>query len=141
MIRTLQKNTFFHYPFVFDVLRVFFGAVLVYKGIEFLNSDLMELAVNNSANKGMAFILVHHVTFTLIVGGALIAFGLITRLAALFQLLLYVGMLVNANTDVGLYSVYQERIFAIFAIIISIFFVFYGSGYYSLDHYLKRRKT
>jgi len=141
MIRTLG-NKALHYPFVFDVIRVALGIFLFLKGIEFIKDGVaMEEIVKNSRVPGFGFILVHQVAFAYLVGGILISIGLITRLASFFILLIYFGMLINGNTEYGLYSVYYDKVMAVIMTIVLVFYVIYGSGYYSVSHYMGRHKT
>jgi uncharacterized membrane protein YphA (DoxX/SURF4 family) len=102
-------------------------------------SSLNEI-IDNSRVGGLAMILEHHVAFTLLAGGILITLGLLTRLAIIFQLPVFIGVLLNPHVKYGLYSVYNEYTFSIFMVLILVVMLIYGSGPYSVDHFLKRSK-
>jgi uncharacterized membrane protein YphA (DoxX/SURF4 family) len=126
-----------HCPFVLDLMRIIIGAILFYKGVMFVqDSDSLNQIINNSRIGGMAFILEHHVAFTLLVGGILIAIGMLTRLAILFQFPVFIGAIVNQHVQYGLYSVYSELTFSIIITLILIALFVVGSGPFSVDHYL-----
>ena len=129
-----------HCPFVLDLMRVILGVIIFYKGVMFVqDSDSLFQIINNSRIGGLAFILEHHVAFTLLVGGILITLGMLTRLAILFQFPLFIGAIVNYHVQYGLYSVYSELTFSIIITMVLILFFFIGSGPFSVDHYLFRK--
>lgn len=126
-----------HCPFVLDLLRIILGAVIFYKGVMFVqDGDALNQIINNSRIGGLAFILEHHVAFTLLVGGILIAIGMLTRLAIVFQLPVFIGAVINYQVDYGLYSVYSELTFSIVITLVLIAFFFIGPGPFSVDHYI-----
>lgn len=75
--------------------------------------------------------------FTLLVGGVLIALGLITRIAILFQLPVFIGVIFNQHAQYGLYSVYSELGFAIVITAVLIAFLVLGSGKFSVDYAMR----
>lgn len=130
-----------HCPFVLDLMRVMVGIVLFYKGILFVqDGDALNQIIANSRIGGMAFILEHHVAFTLLVGGILIAIGLLTRIAILFQFPVFIGVIINQHVNYGLYSVYSEVTFAIIITLVLILFFVIGPGPFSADHYVFRKE-
>ena len=77
---------------------------------------------------------IHYVAPAHLVGGLLIAFGLLTRWALIAQIPILIGaILINF---IGVMSV-GNLIEAIVVFLISVFFIFYGSGKHSVDYYLK----
>jgi uncharacterized membrane protein YphA (DoxX/SURF4 family) len=103
------------------------------------DSDSLNMIINNSRIGGLAFILEHHVAFTLLVGGILITIGMLTRLAILFQFPVFIGAIINQHVQYGLYSVYSELTFSIIISLILIVLFFIGSGPFSVDHYLFKK--
>lgn len=129
-----------HCPFVLDLMRMMLGVVLFYKGVMFVqDSDALNQIIENSRIGGMAFILEHHVAFTLLVGGILITIGLLTRLAIIFQFPVFIGAIINHHATYGLYSVYSELTFAIVVMLVLIVFFIMGPGPFSVDHYVFRK--
>lgn len=141
LFNNLKNYRMLHHPFVFDLVRVMLGILIFYKGVMFVSdgSSLNEI-IDNSRVGGLAMILEHHVAFTLLAGGILITLGLLTRLAIIFQLPVFIGVLLNPHVKYGLYSVYNEYTFSIFMVLILVVMLIYGSGPYSVDHFLKRSK-
>ena len=80
---------------------------------------------------------VHYVAFAHLIGGVLIAVGLLTRWAILFQLPIIIGAIL-----INFIGVMQPgRLFeASIILILSLFFLFYGSGKHSTDYYMKMQQ-
>lgn len=118
-----------------DILRVLFGAFLLYKGVYFLqDTEALYGLVRGVANEGTYFILVHYVALTHICGGAFIMMGLITRWCALVEIPIFLGaILVNFIGTMHPLNLLQATL----ALVVSGFFVFYGSGRHSVDHSLR----
>ncbi len=128
-----------HYPFVLDLFRVVVGVIIFYQGVMFVqNGEALDEIINRSRVGGWAFILEHHVAFTLLVGGILIAIGLITRWAVAFQFPVFLGMIINQHATHGLYSVYSNLGLA-YGITIALVLLFVlGPGPFSVDHRMKK---
>ena len=134
-----QKYSDEHQPFVFDLMRIVLGIAIFYKGILFVqDGEALNLIIERSRIGGFAFILEHHVAFTLLVGGILIALGLITRIAVLFQFPVFLGVILNQHAQYGLYSVYSELGFALIITLVLMVFLVLGSGTFSVDHAMRR---
>jgi len=131
-----------HCPFALDLLRMILGVIIFYKGIMFVqDSDALNHIIDNSRIGGMAFILEHHVAFTLLAGGIMIALGFLTRIAIIFQFPVFIGVILNQHVQHGLYSVYSELGFAIVISVVLIFFFLIGPGPFSVDYYIRKTKT
>ena len=142
ILPSFEKYCDAHCPFVLDLMRILLGVILFYKGILFVNdADALNLILNNSKFGGMAFIVEHHVAFTLLAGGIMIAIGFLTRIAIAFELLIFVGVILNQGATYGLYSVYSELGFAIVVSLVLFVFLFIGPGPFSADHYISRTRT
>ena len=101
------------------------------------DGDALNQIINNSRIGGLAFILEHHVAFTLLVGGILIsAIGMLTRLAIVFQFPVFIGAIINFNVDYGLYCVIRELTFSIFITLILIVFFYRSRPVFSRSLYL-----
>ncbi len=124
----------------YDLTRFIVGVILLMEGIRLVgDSSTLFGIVDRSRIGGLAFILEHHVIFTLIAGGILIAIGLLTRIAILFELLIFIGVLFNHDAQFGLYSVYGNVAFSLVITLVLIVIFLAGSGTISADHYLKKK--
>jgi uncharacterized membrane protein YphA (DoxX/SURF4 family) len=137
-IKSLNKWANAHTYYPLDLVRIFLGAFLFYKGIDFMGNTgiLMDLLKPiNSMVDGM--VLVHYVAPAHFVGGILIVFGLLTRWAIVAQLpILVVAILINF---LGVMNT-SNLLVAIAILVLCIFFLIYGSGKHSVDKYLKMEK-
>jgi uncharacterized membrane protein YphA (DoxX/SURF4 family) len=79
----------------------------------------------------MLLILGHYVIFGHIMGGFMLAVGLLTRFAALIQIPILLGAIVFVNTD--LTNHFSEILLSIVVLILLIYFAIIGSGPWSLD--------
>ncbi|APG60006.1 DoxX family protein [Christiangramia salexigens] len=134
-IRTLNKWANAHTYYWLDLLRIALGVFLFLKGIQFISQSntLLEL-IKPLQNFGGIMIVVHYVAPAHLVGGLLIAFGLLTRWALIAQLPILIGaILINF---VGVMNP-GNLIEALVVFVFTIFFMFYGSGKHSIDYYLK----
>lgn len=130
-----------HYPFVLDLLRIIVGVIIFYQGVMFVqNGEALDEIINRSRIGGWAFILEHHVAFTLLVGGILIAIGLITRWAVAFQFPVFIGMIINQHATHGLYSVYSNLGLAYGVTIVLVLLFITGPGSFSVDQKMKKTK-
>ncbi|UZD21507.1 DoxX family protein [Algoriphagus halophytocola] len=130
-----------HHPQWIDFLRILLGLFILYKGVLFIsNTDAL---MNLMENKDLQFFnlgLAHYVAFAHLVGGFLIALGLVTRFAILFQLPILLIAVFFVNIDSGFLSVSNNLEFelSLLVLILLIVFLVYGSGKFSLDHYMKQ---
>lgn len=137
-IKTLNKWANAHTYYPLDLVRIFLGVFLFYKGVDFMGNTgmLMDLLKPiNSMVDGM--VLVHYVAPAHFVGGVLIVFGLLTRWAIAAQIpILVVAVLINF---LGVMNT-SNLIISIAILVLCIFFLIYGSGKHSVDKYLKMEK-
>ena len=98
--------------------------------------ELIELIkpLQSMAGEMMA---IHYVVPAHFIGGLLIAVGLLTRWAVLAQLPILIGaIIINFAGEMNS----SNLILAIVALLLCIFFAFYGSGKHSVDKYLKMQQ-
>jgi putative oxidoreductase len=83
------------------------------------------------------------VAFSHLVGGILIAMGLLTRIAILFQIPILLGAVFLVNIQNGLIAVSNnlEFEFSVIVLILLIVFLIFGSGKFSVDNWMKRHPT
>jgi putative oxidoreductase len=80
---------------------------------------------------------IHYVVPAHFIGGLLIAVGLLTRWAVIAQIPILIGaVIINFAGEMST----NNLILAIVALLLCIFFAFYGSGKHSVDKYLKMQQ-
>ena len=131
-----------HHPKWIDIVRVLFGLFIFYKGISFIqhNDELMSLMKGSMFANFAKLSVVHYIAFSHLVGGLLIAAGLITRVAVIFQLPILIGAVFFVNFPQG-FSGNSELELSIMTLLLLVVFLFYGSGKLSLDEYIRTNKT
>jgi uncharacterized membrane protein YphA (DoxX/SURF4 family) len=137
LIKKLNKwaNSHAYYPI--DILRVALGVFLIYKGIYFFkNSSYLESLLIELKFDGFSSLMwsVHIVGLFHFVGGIMIVFGLLTRLVLIVQLPIFMGAVaINFFGSMHAQNLTQASI----VFIVSLFFLFFGSGKHSADYDLK----
>ena len=127
-----------HHPAVIDVLRIALGIFLLLKGIAFMQNtaDLKGLIESQDAfefSSGMLVALVYYVTFAHMVGGIMIALGILTRVSSIIQIPIVLGaVFVN---DMLLSTINTQLWLSIVALVLLVMFMIIGSGPLSLDKY------
>lgn len=137
-IKSLNKWANAHSYYPLDLLRVALGVFLFVKGINFMGNTaaLLEMIkpMQSMAGEMMA---IHYVVPAHFVGGILIAFGLLTRWACIAQLPILIGaVIINFAGDMNS----ANLILALVALLLCLFFVFFGSGKHSVDKYLRMQQ-
>jgi putative oxidoreductase len=70
----------------------------------------------------------------------LIAIGMITRVAILFQLPILIGAVFFINPERGFYSENTELWTSLIVLFLLVFFLIFGSGKYSIDRLIRKPK-
>ena len=119
---------------VLDVLRVYLGAGLFFRGLALLVTDagLHQLAGSSAPGLGLTGVSVY-VTAAHLGGGALVAVGLFTRIAALVQLPILLGAVTLVHWKGGLLSANQSLEFSALVLFLLVLVCLFGSGRWSLD--------
>lgn len=137
-IKTLNKWANAHTYYPLDLLRIVLGGFLIVKGVDFMGNtaELLELfAPLRSLVGEMAAI--HFVVPAHFIGGLLIAFGLLTRWAVIAQIPILIGAVsINFAGEMNT----TNLILASVALLLCVFFAFYGSGKHSADKYFKMQQ-
>jgi putative oxidoreductase len=137
-VKSLNKWANAHTSYWLDALRIAFGAFLIYKGASFItNSEEFDglIATTNNFTGGM--ISFHYIAIAHIMGGIMIIFGLITRWAIIAQLPILIGA-VAINFIGEMHA--NNLLIASITLLVSIFFLFFGSGKHSADYLFKMQK-
>lgn len=131
-----------HHPKWLDFIRMLLGIFLFMRGVEFINNmdQLSALLTKSEFLGSMSLgVLAHYVVFAHIVGGALVAFGLLTRFACLVQIPILLGAVFFVNADAGLLSPNEGLWLSILVLALLIFFLVSGSGTLSVDEQMRRQ--
>lgn len=130
-----------HHPRWLDVLRIALGLIIFLKGVTFLaDTESLRRLIEETHIQIYTWGAVHYVAFSHLVGGILIAIGLITRVAIAFQLPILFGAVFFVNVTKGLTFLNSELWISIVVLIMLLVFFVIGSGPYSLDHQMRERK-
>lgn len=128
-----------HHPKWIDIIRIFLGLLLVAKGVTFImNNDLMISKLLESTAMFPSMMLVHYIIGVQIAAGLMIAFGLLTRVAAFFEIPILVFGLFYADLSREFFVISSELPYLILVLILLMFYTIYGSGPLSVDHYLRK---
>ncbi len=137
-IKARNKWANSHSNYWLDALRIALGIFLIYKGISFIKNTYEFDGIVSSAeyfNGGM--ISFHYIAAAHIMGGIMIAFGLLTRWAIIAQLPILVGaVVINFFGEMNV----NNLILATLTLAVSLFFLYFGSGKHSADYYFKMNK-
>ena len=118
-----------HHPKWLDIIRILLGLVLIAKGISFIrDTDLMSalLFESNAQLRSMAF--AHYVIGVQIVAGVMFTFGLLTRVAAFFQIPILVTAIFYMDVTKEFFVISSELPYLILVLSLVVFFFIYGSG-------------
>lgn len=134
-VKSLNKWANAHTYYFIDVLRIALGVFLFIKGMNFIaqTETLIELIKPLQGYGGTMFT-VHYVAFAHLIGGILIAVGLLTRWAVLVQIPIILGAIL-----INFIGVIQpgRLLEASIVLILALFFLLYGSGKHSIDYTMK----
>jgi len=132
-----------HRDIFLDLVRIYLGIGLFIKGLFFIShGDYLMKLVEDSGDLFIApATIAHYVIPVHILGGLLLALGLLTRVATLVQLPVLLG---------AMFWVYLPRIMAVeprqnlefsaLVLFLMILILIFGAGRWSVDHYLSRRR-
>ena len=137
-VKSLNKWANRHTSYPIDLLRIALGVFLFFKGISFIgaNQDVAD-AFSPFANFSGGMFILTYVVSAHIMGGIMIAFGLLTRWAIWAQLPIFVGAVIVSLLGYGNTT---NLLMAVVTLMVCIFFLAYGSGRHSADYYFKMHK-
>ncbi len=121
-----------------DLLRVYLGLALVGKGYYFIRNlnELFELT--SSAVSYGDFIISHYIIFAHIIGGACIAFGLLTRAAIITNIPILFGAVAFIHLKEGFFTPTQGLEISLMVFFLLCISLYHGSGRWSVDYYINR---
>lgn len=129
-----------HHPVWIDYIRIALGLFIFFKGIMFIGNTDRLMTMMTEIDMGFVnMAMAHYVAFAHLVGGLLIAMGLLTRFAIIFQLPILFFAVFFVNIRQGFLSVSNNLEFEISLIVLILLIVFliYGSGKVSIDEFMK----
>ncbi|WP_143959672.1 DoxX family protein [Litoribacter populi] len=130
-----------HHPVWIDYLRVVLGLFIFFKGVMFIGNTERLMSMITEIDIGFFnMALAHYVAFAHLVGGLLIAMGLLTRFAIVFQLPILFFAVFFVNIQQGFLSVSNNLEFelSLITFILLIVFLIYGSGKFSVDEFMRK---
>ncbi|MHA6248269.1 DoxX family protein [Pontibacter sp. CAU 1760] len=128
-------------PVWMDGLRIVLGLFLFLKGLLFLEHTTEVFYVFSSSQDVISAGKAHFLTSMVhIVGGLMIAFGMLTRLALLCQIPILVGALLVVNPQRGINAGNTELVLSLLVTGLLVFFMIKGPGRYSIDNKVLRQK-
>ena len=130
-----------HHPKWLDLLRIALGIFLCLKGIEFAKNMSVVMNLMTDAMPFGSFMMIligHYVVFAHVIGGFLLATGLLTRFACILQIPILVGAILFVNAAHDMMRPFSELMLSVMILILLIYFLIIGSGPWSLDRALER---
>jgi uncharacterized membrane protein YphA (DoxX/SURF4 family) len=143
-MNTINKITTWgdsHHFAWFDLFRIALGAFLIYKGVEF-GRDPHEIKslVNTDNSSLFAFFYVQVIPMIHIAGGVMIALGIMTRWAAIFQIPILLGaVFLSLGGGIPL-QMYSQVAVSLATLVLLVAFTIYGSGPFSVDAFFKKNE-
>jgi len=133
-IRWLNENQ----DLALDLVRTYLGIGLFVRGILFMG-DVGPSVEGLAGGAELSFAsaaLMHYVTLAHLVGGASLAIGLLTRIAALVQVPILFGAVFLVHFQDGLLTADQSLEFAALVLFLLVVITLFGPGRWSVDHYI-----
>ncbi len=128
-----------HRDLAFDLVRAYLGVALMAKGIFFLANRPFLFELLRDRETWLApFFLVHYIAIAHISGGAFLAVGLYTRLAALVQIPILVGAVFLIHLREGLFTHGQSLELSVLVLFLLVLAAVFGGGRLSMDGRMKR---
>jgi len=123
-----------------DVVRIYLGVALMAKGVAFFQnmSGFIEL-MPYKTDAAPAVLLAHYVIVAHVIGGLMLALGLMTRVAAAVQLPILFGAAFFVHWNEGLFQPAQNLELVFLVLFLLLVITLAGAGPLSLDEWLVRR--
>jgi putative oxidoreductase len=140
VIHRIEKWGDSHHPRFLDIIRIFLGIFLLLKGLGFMDNTanlkyLIESRADITVAPWLLMMLVYYVTFVHMVGGTLIALGIMTRFSAIMQIPVVFGAVFFINVLESPFN--TDLASSIVALILLVLFAIIGSGRWSVENYIK----
>lgn len=132
-----------HHPKWLDLVRIALGIFLCYKGVQFMRNTgvLIDLMSTKMSFGEFTLVLIsHYIVFAHIMGGFLLALGLLTRFACLIQIPVLLGAIFFVNAAPAMMQPFSELLISIVVLLLLIYFLIAGNGTWSFDWFVEREK-
>ena len=129
-------------PLLFDLVRIYMGVALFVNGMQFVSQreQLARILENHDLGWFVPTALAHYIPAAHLGGGFLLAIGLMTRVAAAFQIPILFGAAFVVYMPQGFFTYSQNFEFAALVLFLLVIVFFYGGGRLSADYYLYERE-
>lgn len=132
-IQTIDENT----EVVLDLVRIYLGIGLFVRGILFITqTNGVQTLVDLSEFSLLSAAVVHYVSFVHLLGGLMLAVGLLTRLSALLQIPILTGAVFLVHWQDGLLAANQSLEFSALVLFLLVVVFLFGPGRWSADYYV-----
>jgi putative oxidoreductase len=128
-----------HHPKWLDIIRMCLGVLLFMKAIEFINNmdQLSELMGRSHFLGSISLgVMGHYVIMAHLIGGFMVAFGLLTRVACLFQIPVLLGAVIFIHAPAGIIPTDSNWWLSLMILVLLVFFLIEGGGPWSADRLL-----
>jgi len=130
-----------HRATALDLVRIYLGIGLFVRGVLFAYENQgVEVLVDLSEFSLASAALAHYVTFAHLLGGLMLAAGLLTRLAALIQIPILAGAVFLVHLEQGLLAADQSLEFSALVFFLLVVVFVFGPGPWSADRYVFERE-
>jgi uncharacterized membrane protein YphA (DoxX/SURF4 family) len=136
-----------HADVLMDLIRLYLGVALFFKGLYFMaHRDYLLQLMNDSGPLWFApAAIAHYIVPAHLVGGLMLALGLLTRVAALVQIPILIGALYVHVPRLLVMNVdpqhRQNMELSALVLFLTILVFLHGSGRFSLDHAISKGAT
>lgn len=132
-----------HPDVMMDLVRIYLGVALFFKGIFFMaNRDLLLQIMDQAGSWSIAPVFIaHYVVPAHLVGGVLLALGLLTRFAAMAQIPILIGAVFYVHLpQLSLMSIEPRQNLELSALVLFLtcLVFLHGSGRFSIDHLITK---
>lgn len=131
-----------HADIVIDAMRIYLGIGLFFKGIYFMvhRDELLRLMDQLGNLWFIPVAIAHYVVPIHLIGGVMLAFGLLTRVAALSQIPILLGAALYIYLPKSmLFEPRQSLEFSVLVLFLLCLVFAYGAGRFSLDYVMSKK--
>jgi putative oxidoreductase len=132
-----------HRPGWLDFLRIALGIFITYKGAVFAsNIESLETSIKSVNMMYTGVALAHYIIFAHVLGGPLIAFGLLTRIMCFIQVPILLGavLLVNYKDFISVGNPLEFEV-SLLVLLGLVAFMIFGAGKCSIDEKRRQEKA
>jgi uncharacterized membrane protein YphA (DoxX/SURF4 family) len=130
-----------HHAKWLDIIRIALGAFLVYKAIDVgQHPGDIKASMDQEGSALFSLFSIQYIIIVQLVGGLLIAMGLLTRWAVVFQLPILIGALFLLRHE-SMFSAYSQVWSTALVFVLLLVFLVEGSGPWSVDEYMRTHRN